>query len=249
MTIFGRLLAPSNYPNVYPKYDIRDTKLFFYSASGSWPKTIARTAQKYGARAIFRSGPNIWFLEPPEDRFEAFLAPGPKPLPERLKSMAREPFFGLDRISGFWNHQKTVLKHFWLLAQNHCQNNSKVWRASHFWVWTEYLVFRLSRTPFWRTSGPSPKTIARTAQNYGARAIFRPGPNIWFLKSPEGRFKAFLAPGPKPLPERLKSMERKPFFGLDPIFGFGSQQGKAKYANTHWFLAIALQNLIPLSQL
>ena len=55
----------------------------------------------YGARSIFRSGTNIWFLEPPESRFEAFLAPGPKPLPERLIFIARDPFFGLDRISGF----------------------------------------------------------------------------------------------------------------------------------------------------
>ena len=54
----------------------------------------------------------FWFLESPESRFETFLAPGPKPLPEQLKSIARKPFFGLDRISGFWNLQKAVLKHF-----------------------------------------------------------------------------------------------------------------------------------------
>ena len=29
----------------------------------------------------------------------------PKPLPERLIFIAREPFFGLDRISGFCSHQ------------------------------------------------------------------------------------------------------------------------------------------------
>ena len=36
-----------------------------------------------------------------EGNFEAFPAPGPKPLPERFIFIAREPFFGLDRISGF----------------------------------------------------------------------------------------------------------------------------------------------------
>ena len=93
-----------------------------------------------------------WFLESPEGRFEAFLAPGPKPLPEQLIFIAREPFFGLDRISGFWRLQKAVLKHFWLLA----------------------------------------KTIARTAYFHCARAIFRSGPNIWFLHpfSPNLMFRA-----------------------------------------------------------
>jgi hypothetical protein len=98
----------------------------------------------------------------------------------KLARIAREPFFGLDRISGCWNLQKTVLKHFWPLAQNHCQNSSFSLRASHFSVWTEYLV----------------------------------------LEPPEGRFKAFLAPGPKPLPERLIFIAREPFFGLDRISGF-----------------------------
>ena len=41
-------------------------------------------------------------------RFKGFLASGPKPLPERFIFIAREPFFGLDRISGFWNLQKAV---------------------------------------------------------------------------------------------------------------------------------------------
>ena len=36
--------------------------------------------------------------------------PGPKPLPERLIFIAREKFFGLDRISGFWSLQKTVFR-------------------------------------------------------------------------------------------------------------------------------------------
>ena len=49
--------------------------------------------------------------------------------------------------------------------------------------------------------------------------------------------------------KRPEIIARKPFFGLDPIFAFGSRQGKAKYAKTHWFFAIALQKLIPLSQL
>ena len=34
---------------------------------------------------------------------KAFLGPGLKPLPERLIFIAREQFFGLDRISGFCN--------------------------------------------------------------------------------------------------------------------------------------------------
>ena len=98
-------------------------------------------------------------------------------------------------------------------------------------------------------SGPLPKTITRTPQNYGARTIFRSGPNIWFLDSPEGRSEAFLPLSPKSLPEHLKTMAHKLFFGLDLISGFGNHQGKAKYAKTHRILAIALQNLIPLSQL
>ena len=89
------------------------------------------------ARAIFRSGPNIWFLEPPERRFKAFLAPGPKPLPERLIFIAREPFFGLDRISIFWSLQQPVLMHFWPLAQNHCQNGSFSLRGGFFVIWSE----------------------------------------------------------------------------------------------------------------
>ena len=86
--------------------------------------------------------------QPPERRFKAFLAPGPKPLPERLIFIAREPFFGLDRISGFWSLQKAVLPHFWFLAQNHCQNGLFSLRARHFSVWTEYLIFEASRKPF-----------------------------------------------------------------------------------------------------
>ena len=87
---------------------------------------------------------HIWFLESSEYRFEAFLGPGPKPLPERLRIMAREPFFGLERISGFWSRQNTVLKHIWALAENHCQNRLELWRASHFLVWSEYLVLESS---------------------------------------------------------------------------------------------------------
>ena len=48
---------------------------------------------------------NIWFLEPPESRFQPFLVPDPKLLPEGLKNMARELFLDLDRISGFWTVQ------------------------------------------------------------------------------------------------------------------------------------------------
>jgi len=48
--------------------------------------------QKHGAQAIFKSGPNIWFLEPLESGFEAFLVPSPKLLPERFINMARELF-------------------------------------------------------------------------------------------------------------------------------------------------------------
>ena len=124
------------------------SRRLFWSISSSWPKTIARTAHFHCARAIFRSGPNIWFLKAPEGRFEAFLAPGLKPLPERLIFIAREPFFGLDRISGLWSLQKAVLKHFWALPQNHCQNGSFSLRASNFSVWTEYLVFGTSRRLF-----------------------------------------------------------------------------------------------------
>ena len=72
----------------------------------------------------------------------------PKPLPERLIFIARELFFGLDQISGFWSLQEDVLRHFLPLAQNHCQNRSFSLRASHFSVWTEYLVFGASRKPF-----------------------------------------------------------------------------------------------------
>ena len=121
------------------------------SISGAWSKTMARTAYFHCARAIFRSGPNIWSLEPPEGRFEAFRAPGPKPLPERLIFTARELFFGLDRISSFWSHQKAVMKHFWLLAENHCQNGLFSLRASHFSVWTEEHILALCRfSGFWR---------------------------------------------------------------------------------------------------
>ena len=91
---------------------------------------------------------HIWFLESSEYCFEAFLGPGPKPLPERLRIMAREPFFGLERISGFWSRQITVLKHIWALAENHCQNRLESWRASHFLVWSEYFVFGVVRIRF-----------------------------------------------------------------------------------------------------
>ena len=37
--------------------------------------------------------------------------------------------------------QKAVVKDFWPLAENHCQNGLFSLRASHFSVWTEYLVF------------------------------------------------------------------------------------------------------------
>ena len=95
-----------------------------WSISGFWPKTIVRSAQKHGARPIFGSRPNIWFLKPPESCFQPFLVPDPKLLPE----------------------------------------DSKTWRASYFWVWTEYLVFGASRNRFdaivsW------PQTIARTTHN------------------------------------------------------------------------------------
>ena len=50
---------------------------------------------------------NIWFLEPPETRFQLFLVPDPKLLPEGFKNMARELFLDLDRISGFWTVQKS----------------------------------------------------------------------------------------------------------------------------------------------
>ena len=166
----------------------------FWSIAGSWSKTIARMAQNYGARAIFWSGPNIWFLEPPEGCFEAFLVLGPKPLPERLKTMAREPFFGLDRISGFWRLQKTVLKH------------------SGFW----------------------PKTIARTAQKYGAQAIFRSGPNICFMQ-----------------PARWSEICKNRL-----VFGNRIAEPDTpvaivmlRYPKSHAFLAITLQKLTPLSHM
>ena len=123
----------------------RTSRILVWRISGSWPKTIVRATHFHCARTIFDSGPNIWFLEPPEGHFEAFLDPGPKPLPEHLIFIAREPFLVLGRISGFWSLQKAVLKHFWPLAQNHCQNGSFSLRASHFSVWTEYLVFEASR--------------------------------------------------------------------------------------------------------
>ena len=134
--------------------------------------------------------------------------------------IAREQFFALNRISVPWSLQRAVLKHFWLLAQNHCQNALFSLRASHFSLWTEYLVFGDSRKPFWRISGSWPKTIARTYYFHCARAIFRFGPNIWFLDPPEGRFKGFLVPGAKPLPERLIFIAREQFFDLDRISGF-----------------------------
>ena len=151
---------------------------------GPWPKTIAGTGHFHCARAIFRSGPNNWFLEPPENRFKAF----------------------------------------WPLAQNHCQNGSFSLRASHFSVWTEYLVFGTSRRPFEGISGPRPKTIARTVHFHCARTIFRSGQNILFLEPPEGGFKAFLGPGPKPLPERFIFIAREVFFVLDRISGFWNLQ-------------------------
>ena len=144
-----------------------------------------------------------------------------KPLPEQLIFIERERFFALNRISGFWNLQKAVLKHFWLLAQNHCQNALFSLRASHFSLWIEYLVFGKSRKPFWSISGSWPKTIARTNYFHCARAIFCFGPNIWFLHSPEDPFKAFLAPGSKSLPERLIFIAREQFFGLNRISRFG----------------------------
>ena len=142
----------------------------------------------------------------------------------KLARIAREPFFGLDRISGFWSLQKAVLRHFWPLAQNHCQNGSFSLRASHFSVWTEYLVFGASRRPFEGISGPRPKTIARTVHFHCARIIFRSGQNILFLEPPEGGFKAFLGPGPKPLPERFIFIAREVFFVLNRISGFWNLQ-------------------------
>ena len=90
-----------------------------WSISGFWPKTIVRSAQKHGARPIFGSRPNIWFLKPPESRFQPFLVPDPKLLPE----------------------------------------DSKTWRASYFWVWTEYLVFGASRNRFDAIVVPGPKLL------------------------------------------------------------------------------------------
>ena len=69
---------------------------------------------------------------------------------------------GSPNICGFWSRQNIVLKHFWALAQNHCQNGLESWRASHFSVWSEYLVFGVVRFLFWSRSAPWPKTIART---------------------------------------------------------------------------------------
>ena len=66
---------------------------------------------------------------------------------------------GLDRTSSFWNLQKAVMKHFWLLAQNHCQNTLFSLRASYFLVWTEYLFFGASRKLFCSISGSEPKTL------------------------------------------------------------------------------------------
>ena len=43
-----------------------------------------------------------------------------------------------------WTFQKAVLKHFWFLAQNHCQNGSKSWRERYWWVRTDNLVFGLT---------------------------------------------------------------------------------------------------------
>ena len=137
--------------------------------------------------------------------------------------MAREPFWGLDRISGFWSLQKAVLKHVWPLAQNHYQNTSKLWRASHFSVQTEYLVFGFSRKPIAQNHYQVTSKVWRAA-------ILGLGPNIWFLESPEGRFEVFLAPCPKPLPEHLKTMAREPFFGPDRISGFWTlQKGALKH--------------------
>ena len=105
-----------------------------WSISGFWPKTIVRSAQKHGARPIFGSRPNIWFLKPPESRFQPFLVPDPKLLPEGLQNMARELFLDLDRIFGVWNLQKSFLKPFWFLAQNYYQNRSKSLRFEAFLV-------------------------------------------------------------------------------------------------------------------
>ena len=141
----------------------------------------------------------IRFQAPPERSFEACLAPSIKPLPERLKSMARELFL----------------------------------------VWTEYLVFGTSRKPVWSISGSWPKTIARTVQKHGARTIFESGPNIWFLEPPESRFEAFLVPGPKLLPERLKNMARDLFLDLDRICGFWNLQKSFWSISGSWPQTIA----------
>ena len=137
---------------------------------------------------------------------------------------AREPFSALGRISCFATLQKPVFKDFWILAQDHCQNNLFSRCASHFSLWVEYLVLGPSRRLFSRISGSWPKTIARTAHFQGARAIFRSGSNIWFWDPPEDCFQAFLDPGPKPLLERLIFKAREPFFALDRISGFGILQ-------------------------
>ena len=129
-----------------------------------------------------------------------------------------------NEITRFWTLQKTVLKHFCILAQNHCQNGSFSRRASHFSLWVEYLVLGPSRRLFSRISGSWPKTIARTPHFQSARAIFRSGSNIWFWDPPEGCFQAFLDPGPKPLPEQFIFITRDPFFALGRICGFSNLQ-------------------------
>ena len=48
-----------------------------------------------------------------ENRFKGFLIPGAKPLPEQLIFIAREQFFDLDRISGFWRDHVAVLEASW----------------------------------------------------------------------------------------------------------------------------------------
>ena len=107
------------------------TDAFFERKSGDYE---GYNVSVYGARPIFRSDANVWFLEPLKSGFKAFLAPCPTLLPERLKSMACELFFDPDRISSFYALPKAVLKNFLLPAQNHCQNASKVWRAKPFFV-------------------------------------------------------------------------------------------------------------------
>ena len=161
-----------------------------------WP--LAQNHCQNGLFSLRASHFLVWteylVFEPPEGHFKVFLAPGPKQLQERLFFIAREPFFGLDRISRFWSLQKAVLRHFWLLAQNHCQNNSFSLRASHLSV---------------------------------------------CLDPPEGRFKAFLAPSPKPLPEQPKSMARERFFVLVRISGFWTLQKAVLNISSSWPKIIA----------